>query len=91
MVDNNSRRKLVDYIKKNLKKNYPLATLTVALINQGYTRPIIDEAAREAIKELALEAPIIKDKPEIEHEIITDEPVVEKQSFWKKIAGWFGK
>lgn len=90
MVENTYKRKLVDYIKKNLKKSYHIDTLRIALVNQGYSRPTVDEAAKEAIKEMASEAPVIKEKPEIAHEIITEEPVVAK-SFWQKIVDWFKK
>ena len=91
MVENFYRRKLVEYIKRNLKKGYPVETLKIALVNQNYSRPTIEEAILEANKELASEAPILKEKPVIEHEIIVDEPVVEKKSFWKKLFGFFKK
>jgi hypothetical protein len=87
MVENLYRRKLVEYIKKNLRKGYPIETLQVALVNQNYSRPIIEEAVAVVMKEMAAEAPTIKEKPIIEHEIIVDEPVVEKKSFWKKLFG----
>ncbi len=91
MVENTYKKRLVEYIKRNLKKGYPTDTLKIALINQGYMRPTVDEAFQEAIKQMASEAPVIKEKPEIEHEIIVDEPVVEKKSFWKKLFGFFKK
>ena len=87
MVENTYKTRLVDYIKKNLKKGYPTDTLKIALINQGYMRSMVDEAVQEAIKQMASEAPVIKEKPEIEHEVIVDEPVVEKKSFWKRLFG----
>lgn len=89
MVENFYKRKLVEYLKKNLRKGYPLETLRVALINQGYVRPTIDEAMKVAVNELANDAPIIKEKPVIEHEILTEEPIIEKKSFWQKIVGFF--
>lgn len=85
MVENTYKTRLVEYIKRNLRKGYPTDTLKIALINQGYMRPTVDEAVQEAIKQMASEAPVIKEKPEIEHEVILDEPVVEKKSFWKKL------
>lgn len=91
MVENLYRKKLTDYIKRNLKKGYPVETLRVALVNQNYSRPIIDEAIKEAMTEMAAEAPTLKEKPVIEHEVIVDEPVVEKKSFWKKLFGFFKK
>ena len=87
MVENTYKTRLVDYIKKNLKKGYPTDTLKIALINQGYMRSMVDEAIQDAIKQMASEAPVIKEKPEIEHEVIVDEPVVEKKSFWKRLFG----
>ncbi len=90
MVENTYRKKLSDYVKKNLKKGYPVETLRVALINQGYIRNSIDDAIRIALNELAKEAPVVKDKPQIEHEVIVEEPIVEeKKSFWKKIVDLF--
>ena len=90
MVENSYKRKLVEYIKKNMKKNYNVETLRIALINQGYVRPTVDEAIKIAVNEMAKEAPILKEKPRIEHEIITEDPlVIEKKSFWKKILGFF--
>lgn len=90
-MDKSSYRiKLIDYFKKNLKKGYPVDTLRVALINQGYSRPTIDEAARQAINEMAAKAPVLKEKPKIEHKIIIDDnPIVVKKSFSKKIIDWF--
>ena len=87
MVENTYKTRLVEYVKRHLKKGYPTDTLKIALINQGYMRPTVDEAVQEAIKQMASEAPVIKEKPEIEHEVIVDEPVVEKKSFWKRLFG----
>ncbi len=84
------QNKLVEYIKKNLKKGYPIDTLKVALVNQGYSRPIIEEAIKNAMDEMAKEAPTLKEKPQIEHEVVAEEsmPVVEKKkSFFKRLFG----
>lgn len=93
MVDNPYRQKLIEYLKKNLRKGYPVDTLRIALINQGYMRTTIDESLKEAINELAKEAPTMKEKPQIEHEIIEEvldaDIVPEKKSFWKKITSFF--
>jgi hypothetical protein len=90
MVENTYRMKLVEYLKKNLKKGYPTETLRIALINQGYSRQIIDEALKEAHNRMAAEAPVINEKPEIEHEVIAEEePVVAKKSAWKKLVEFF--
>ena len=80
---------LTEYFRKNLKKGYPVETLKIALLNQGYLRQIIDDAAREAITQMAKQAPILRDKPQIEHEIINenDKSVIVKKSWWKRVFG----
>jgi hypothetical protein len=92
MAEGFYKRKLIDYIKKNLKKGYPVETLKVALVNQNYSRPIVEDALKEALIEMANEAPALKEKPKIEHQIIIDEkPISEEKSFWKKLLGLFKK
>ena len=92
MVENTYRAKLVEYVKRNLKKGYPSDTLRIALIKQGYMRSMVDEAIIEATNQMALEVPIIKEKPQIDHEIIPAEgeiAVTVKKSFWEKIVDFF--
>jgi len=81
-----SKRTLVEYVKKNLKKGYTLDSLKWALIKQGYSRSLVEEALSIANKELSDEAPVIRDKPEIKHEVVEEfhEP---KKSFWKRLFG----
>ena len=79
------RRKIVDYIKKNVKKGYPMESLKWALVKQGYSRTVVDIALKEAHAELAREAPALKEKPVITHEVISEEPV--KKSWWKRFFG----
>jgi hypothetical protein len=87
-MEGSYKRKIIDYIKKNSKKGYPIQTLKFALINQGYLRPMVEESLEQAVKEMAREAPVLKDKPQIEHEIVVDEPVVEKKkSWWRRLLG----
>jgi len=82
------KRRIIDYIKKNSKKGYPPQTLKFALINQGYLRPMVEEAMEQALKEMAREAPVLKEVPQIEHEVVVEEPVVEKKkSFWRRLFG----
>lgn len=82
------KRRIIDYLKKNAKKGYPLQTLRFALISQGYLRPMIDESIEQAVKEMAREAPVLKDKPQIEHEVVVDEtPVPVKKSWWRRLFG----
>lgn len=80
------RRKIIDYLKKNLKKGYDTESLKWALVKQGYSRTLVDHAIREANAEIAKETPVAKEKPVITHEIVTDEPPVQK-SWLKRFFG----
>ncbi len=84
------RRNLIDYFKKNLKKGYTEESLKWALINQGYPRMEVALALEQAHKEFAKEAPILREKPKIIHEIIDeyDNPITVKKSWWKRIFGF---
>lgn len=72
---------LVDYFKKNLKKGYTKESLRWALINQGYSKIEVEKAIKRADQELAESAPILKTKPEIKYEIISEEPPEKKRWF----------
>lgn len=80
----NLLEELAKYFKSNLKKGYTKESLKWALVNQGYSRMEIEKAIKKAELELAASAPVLKTKPEIKYEVITDyksEP--DKNSFWK--------
>jgi hypothetical protein len=81
--------KLKLYIKKNLKKGYTQDSLKWALINQGYTRSIVERAIDEVNKELSETAPVLKSKPIIKYEIIDEhnQPITIKKPWWKRILG----
>jgi len=82
------KRKIVDYLKRNLKKGYTLESLKWALVDQGYSRTLIDIAIKEANLELSKEVPVLKEKPMITHEIVSDEGISEvKKSWWKRLFG----
>lgn len=82
------KRRIIDYFKKNSRKGYPLQTLKFALINQGYLRPMVEEAMEQAMKELAKEAPVLKESPKIEHELVVDDtPVQVKKSWFRRLFG----
>jgi hypothetical protein len=79
---------IVNYLKSNLKKGYTKESLRWALVNQNHSRIEIERAFKEAEKQLASEAPILKTKPVIKYEIVEnttnvdqDEP---KKPFWKR-------
>ena len=61
---------LTDYLKKNLRKGYTKESLRWALIKQGYSKLEVDHALAKADELLADEAPVLKSKPTIKHEII---------------------
>ena len=72
-----------DYFKNNLKKGYTKESLRWALVNQGYSRMEIEKAIRKAELDLAASAPILKTKPEIKYEIVTEDKPEKKRR-------WFG-
>ncbi|HEA46751.1 MAG TPA: hypothetical protein ENH99_03135 [Candidatus Pacearchaeota archaeon] len=84
-----SRRRLNEYLEKNLKKGYTADSLKWALVGQGYSRVSVERAIDEVNKEMAKKAPILKEKPVIKYEILDEknQPVVIKQSFWKRFFG----
>jgi len=87
-MEGSYKRKIIDYLKKNTKKGYPILTLKFALINQGYLRPMVEDAIEQAVKEMAREAPVLKEKPQIEHEVVVDNtPVPVKKSWWRRLLG----
>ncbi|MBU2615688.1 MAG: hypothetical protein KKC19_01150 [Nanoarchaeota archaeon] len=78
--------KITDYLRKNLKKGYTLDSLKWALIGQGYSAISVERAIDEFHKELAKQAPILKEKPIIKYEIIDENnnPIKIKRPRWKK-------
>lgn len=81
------KRQIIDYFKKNLAKGYNSETLKWALVNQGYSRVVVEDAIEQANKELAEKAPVLKEKPVIKYEIVDeyDNPIEIKKSWWKRI------
>jgi hypothetical protein len=90
MRDSVYKKKIVDYLKKNLKKSYTAESLKWALVSQGYSRVVIDEALVEANKELASEAPILKEKPSIKYEVMDEQnkPITFNKNWFKKLLFW---
>ena len=88
-MEGSYKRKIIDYVKKNSKKGYPIMTLKYALINQGYLRPMVEASIEQAVKEMAREAPVLKEKPQIEHEVVAEDNVVipVKKPWWKRLFG----
>jgi hypothetical protein len=90
MDEEDYRKKLREYFKKNLKKGYLIDSLKWSLIGQGYSRTAVERAIDEVTIELAKKAPVLKEKPVIKHEILDehDRPIVVKKSFWKRLFGY---
>jgi hypothetical protein len=90
MEGSDYKRKMIEYLQKNLKKGYTEDSLRWALTNQGYSKISIEDALKRVHVELAKKAPILKDKPVIKYEIIGEngEAIEIKKSFWKKIVGF---
>ncbi len=84
-----SKEQLIEYFKRNLKKGYTADSLKWALISQGYSRVIVEEAIVEAQKEMAKEAPIFKEKPRINYQVLDKEgkQVEVKKPWWKRVFG----
>ncbi len=89
MRESEQRKKLTDYLEKNLKKGYTEDSLKWALINQGYSRVLVEIAVKEAHLELAKKAPLLEDKPKISYDVIDEfnNPIQIKTPWWKKIFG----
>jgi len=90
MIDEEYKKKLVSYFKKNFAKGYTPDSLRFSLIAQGYSRSIIEEALERANKEIAAKAPVIQEKPKIKYEIIDeyDRPITIKKPWWRRLIGW---
>ena len=85
-------QQLADYIKTNLSKGYTLDALKFSLISQGYSKISVEKAIEIANKQLSLEVPEMKEKPQITYKIIDEEnqPVQvseKKTGFWKRLFG----
>lgn len=84
-----SKEQINDYIMRNLRKGYTSDSLKWALINQGYSRSIIEKSLEETQKEMAKEVPVFKEKPVINYEILdqNNHLVPIPKSWWKRILG----
>lgn len=85
-------QQLADYIKRNLSKGYSLEALKVSLMNQGYSKISVENAAELANKQLAELTPPMKEIPQITYKIFDEEfnPVKiikPKKSFFARLFG----
>lgn len=90
MRDENYKKRLVEYFKKNLLKGYSADTLKWALIKQGNSRSVVELASDEAQKDIDAEAAKVAE-PKIEYLHVEDVKQLEqeqpKKSFWKRLFG----
>ena len=79
----------MDYLKKNMEKGYAPESLRWALVEQGYSRTIVDSAIEEANKEFSRKS-VLKEKPVITHEIVGENevPIPSEKSWWKRLFGF---
>lgn len=70
-----SNERIVEYLKKNLKKGYTEESLKWALIQQGHSRAGVSKAIETVKKELSNEKSndTSKEKPKITHEFYDSE------------------
>jgi hypothetical protein len=82
-------QQLADYIKKNIAKGYTIDSLKFSLLNQGYSRISVEKAIDLANQQLAAQAPVMKEKPQIIYKAIVDTTTEEKLGFFKKLFSIF--
>lgn len=89
MRESEQRKKIIEYLQRNLKKGYTLEALKWALINQGYSRVLVEKSIEDTHQELAKKAPILEVKPKINYDIIDENnnPITIKKSWWRNIFG----
>lgn len=85
-----SRRKLIEYLKKNISKGYTSESLKWALVSQGHSRVEVSEVINMANEELReKEEPIVKEKPKIKYKIYDKDNklITMKKPFLKRFFG----
>ncbi len=91
---------LVEHIKKNLSKEYKEDSIRWALINQGYSRTLVDKAMSRAISEIETEHNVREqkrkesEKPKITYQLydennnlVKSKIIKTKKHFWRKLFG----
>ncbi len=79
-------RKLVEYLKSNLRKGYTIESLKWALVAQGHSKMQVGKAINIVNIELAQQAPVLHTTPEIKYQII-EPKMPKKKSFWRWLFG----
>ena len=83
------KKKIIEYLRRNMEKGYDPDSLKWALVKQGYSRTLIDASIKEVKREPIRDPLAVREKPVITHEIIgeNDQPVMENKPWWKRIFG----
>ena len=77
-------QQLAEYVKRNIAKGYTLDSLKFSLMSQGYSRVSVEKAIELANEQLAYQAPILKEKPQIIYRTIPPTEIRE-EGFFKKL------
>ena len=87
--DESHNKKLVDYLKSNVKKGYSLDSLKWALINQKHSRMEVEKAYNLAKREIEQEQSILRARAALENVPKVEMPSVEPEpkSFWRRFFG----
>jgi len=85
-----SKEQLIQYFIKNIKKSYDPYALKWALINQGYSRTLVESALEEAQKQMAKEVPQFKEVPRINYQILDENnrSISIKKPWWRRLFGF---
>lgn len=86
MDASSTKKRIVEYFRKNSNKGYTLESLKWALYNQGYSKGVIEEGLKLYHAELAVNAPVLKEEPKITYEVIGDnDKPIDTRPLWKRI------
>lgn len=90
MKESEYRKKLTDYLRKNMSKGYNIESLRWALVSQGYTRTDIDKAIEEVNREMEAAKKKLEEKPVVKYEVFDNDnqQVYPQKPWWKKIFFW---
>lgn len=91
MKDTDYRKKLYEYLMKNIAKGYDPESLKWALVSQGYTRTDVDKAIAEIKAEREAEAKrASEEKQVVQYDFGNglNQEFQPKKPWWKKILFW---
>lgn len=90
MKDTDYRKRLYDYLRKNMAKGYDPESLKWALVSQGYSRNDIDKAINDIKGEIEASKRASEEKPIVKYEVFdaNNQQVYPQKPWWKKIFFW---